>query len=367
MSKLKSIPDFESHALTILPKNARDYYNVGQDEEDTIRWSREIYKKFRILPRMLRNVSNRDISTTVLGEKVSMPVGVSPTGFQNFAHPDGECGNARAAEAAGTVFVLSCYSTTGIDEVAKAAPNGNKWLMTSIFKDREATLHMVRKAEKCGFKAILVIVDNPIYGKCKNSALVDCLNKYKAKAAIFEEYLSTKKDVLVKGYSNNILDYLLDLLDDSLTWDDVAWLKSVTKLPIVLKGILTPEDAVLGVESGASAIFVSNHGGRQLDNTPATLEVLAGIAKAVGDKAEVYVDGGVTRGTDVFKALALGARMVFVGRSMLWGLACDGERGARSVLEILREEVEQTFALTGCSSVKQVTRDMIVHEKDLTF
>ncbi|XP_032456542.1 hydroxyacid oxidase 1-like [Nasonia vitripennis] len=273
-----------------------------------------------------------------------MPLGVSPTGQQTLAHPDGECANAKAVEAAKTIFILSSFSDTSIEDVARATPQAMKWLQMSVQKDRDCTLHCIRKAEKAGFKAIVMTVDYPIIPKYKvdNSRAAA-----KQKNAIFGDYIR------FKNFDENLddLEHILKLIDDSLTWEVIDWIKSVTKLPIILKGIMTSEDALLAAKHGASAILVSNHGARQLDGLPATIEVLPEIVKAVGNKLEVYLDGGVRQGIDVF-----------VGRPMLWGLACGGEKGARAVLEIMRQEIIETLALTGCHNVQQVTKDLVVHE-----
>ncbi|XP_008207594.1 peroxisomal (S)-2-hydroxy-acid oxidase-like [Nasonia vitripennis] len=362
MDNFTKVQDFENHALSILKPSTRDYYAYGAGEGITLKQNREAFKRLRIRPRVLRNVSKRDISTTILGEKISMPVGVSPTAKQKLAHPDGESANARAAEAANTIFILSTYSNTTIQDVGKAAPNAVKWFQTTVLKDRDCILHCIRRAEQAGFKAIVMTVDNPIILKSKisksNNASSDVRN------AVYEDYFLTKTSG--KGL-DNFDQCVRQSIDDSLTWEAVGWIKSVTHLPIVLKGILTAEDAVLAANHGASAIIVSNHGARQLDGSPATIEALPDIVNAVQDKLEVYLDGGIRQGTDVFKALALGARMVFIGRPMLWGLACGGEEGVRAVLETMRREVSETFALTGCSNVQQVGKDSVVHESYYSY
>ncbi|XP_058802708.1 uncharacterized protein LOC131670799 [Phymastichus coffea] len=358
--KFVCIKDFEKHALDNLTPAVRDYYKSGAGDEDTLKWNRSAFKKLRIRARVLRDVSKRDIGTTALGERVSMPLGVSPTAMQRMAHPDGECANAKAVQAADTVFILSTLSTSSIEEVAAAAPRAIKWFQLYVYFDRGVTLDLIRRAERAGFKALVLTVDTPLFGDRR----LDIRNKFALPAhlkfANFEGHLSDKINRSEDGSGLN--EYTNDLFDDSLSWDDVDWLRSVTELPIVLKGILTAEDAVIGVERGASAILVSNHGARQIDGVPASIEALPEVAKAVGDRVEVYMDGGITQGTDVFKALALGAKMVFFGRPMLWGLTCAGEQGARAVLEMMRREITLAFALAGCSNVKEVTRDMVEHE-----
>ncbi|XP_076234394.1 hydroxyacid oxidase [Calliopsis andreniformis] len=360
MNQFICIEDYEKYAEKHLPPSVRDYYNSGAGEQYSLRMNLEAFRKYRIRPRFLRDVSQRDLSTTVLGEKISMPLGVAPAAMQRMAHPDGECANAKAAEAAGTVFTLSTISTSSIEEVAQAAPSGIKWFQLYIYNDRKITLDLVKRAERAGFKALVLTVDAPLFGDRR----ADIRNKFSLPSHLrlgnFDGEMSNKINSAKTGSGLN--EYVTSLFDASLSWEHVKWLKSVTKLPIVLKGILTPEDALLAIESGAKAIVVSNHGARQVDSIPATIEALPEIVEAVNGRIEIYMDGGVRQGIDVFKALALGAKMVFVGRPMLWGLSHAGEQGARQVLEIFRKEIDLAFALTGCKSVKDVKKDMVKHE-----
>ncbi|XP_029671928.1 peroxisomal (S)-2-hydroxy-acid oxidase GLO5 isoform X2 [Formica exsecta] len=353
------VEDYEKYALKHLPPSVRDYYKGGAGEEYSLKWNREAFKNYRIRPRFLRDVSKRDISTTVLGHKVSMPLGVAPTAMQRMAHPDGECANARAAQTAGTIFILSTISTSSIEEVAKAAPDGIKWFQLYIYIDRNVTLNLIRRAERAGFKALVLTIDAPFFGDRR----ADIKNKFALPShlrfANFEDELSQRINTAKTGSSLN--EYVTALFDASLSWDDVKWLKRTTTLPIILKGILTAEDARLAVENGVDGIIVSNHGARQIDSVPATIEALPEISKAVGDQVEVYMDGGVTQGIDVLKALALGAKMVFFGRPMLWGLTYNGEKGASAILELMKREIDLAFALTGCASLKDITRDMVIH------
>lgn len=360
MTNFVCVDDYEKYAINNLSPSVRDYYKSGAGEEHSLRWNREAFKRYRIRPRVLRDVSKRDISTIILGKKILMPLGVAPTAMQRMAHPDGECANARAAEAAGTIFILSTISTSSIEEIAEAAPKCIKWFQLYVYSDRNVTLNLVRRAEKAGFKALVLTVDAPIFGDRR----ADMRNKFSLpknlRLANFEGDLSSRVTTSKEGSGLN--EYVNALFDPSLTWKDIAWLKSITELPIVLKGILTVEDAILSVNYGAAAIVVSNHGARQVDGIPATIEVLPEIVKAVKGKIEIYMDGGITQGTDVFKALGLGANMVFIGRPMLWGLCYGGEKGAFDILRLLKKEIDHTFALTGCTTVKDVTRDMVVHE-----
>ncbi|KAJ8960748.1 hypothetical protein NQ318_020041 [Aromia moschata] len=281
--------------------------------------------------------------------------------MQRMAHPDGECANARAAQATGTIFTLSTIATSSIEEVAEAAPDCLKWFQLYIYKDREVTKSLVKRAEKAGFKVLVLTVDAPMFGL----RLTDIKNKFTLpphlRLANFQGDKST--DIHKNNEDGSGLNaYVNSLFDASVQWSDIDWLKSLTTLPIVLKGILTAQDAVQGVEAGAKGIWVSNHGARQVDGTPASIEALPEIVKAVGHKAEIYLDGGIRDGTDVFKALAMGARMVFMGRPALWGLAHSGEEGVKKVLDIIRTEFDHTLGLSGCAKVSDIRPCMVVHE-----
>ncbi|XP_017891803.1 peroxisomal (S)-2-hydroxy-acid oxidase GLO3 [Ceratina calcarata] len=354
------IEDFEKYAEKHLTPAVRDYYNSGAGEQYTLKLNTEAFKKYRIRPKFLRNVSKRDLSTVVLGEKLSIPIGIAPAAMQRMAHPEGELANARAAQAAGTIYILSTISTSSIEEVAEAAPSAVKWFQLYIYKDRDITRNLVSRAERAGFKALVLTVDAPMFGDRR----ADIRNKFSLpchlKLGNFQGDMSSKINNAESG--SGLCEYVMDLFDASLCWEDIKWLKSITKLPLVLKGILTPEDAILGVENGAAGIIVSNHGARQVDTLPATIEVLSEIADAVRGRVEIYLDGGIRQGIDVFKALALGARMVFAARPMLWGLSYGGEEGVKKVLEVFRKEIDVTFALTGCASIKDISRNMVTHE-----
>ncbi|PBC28775.1 Hydroxyacid oxidase [Apis cerana cerana] len=267
---------------------------------------------------------------------------------------------SSTAQEAGTIYILSTISTSSIEEVAEAAPNAIKWFQLYIYKDRNVTINLLGRAERAGFKAVVLTVDAPLFGDRR----ADIRNKFSLpnhlRLGNFQGKLSTKINNAESG--SGLSEYVMNLFDASLTWDDIKWLKSITKLPIILKGILTPQDAELAIENGISAIIVSNHGARQVDCIPATIEALPEIVKAVNGKLEIYMDGGIRQGIDVFKALALGAKMVFTARPLLWGLSYGGKDGARAVLEVFRKEIDVAFALTGCATVNDVTKDMIQHE-----
>ncbi|XP_049887557.1 uncharacterized protein LOC126381968 [Pectinophora gossypiella] len=361
MEKYISVKELEDAALEKLPKNARDYYKSGATDEHTLAENRRSFQRLRILPRCLVGVEKFNLGTKVLGYEVSMPVGISPSAMQRMAHPDGELANVKAAQAERVIYTLSTIATSSIEEVAEAAPDAIKWFQLYIYNDREVTRELVTRAEKAGFKAIVLTVDTPLFGLRR----ADVRNKFTLpshlKLANFEGHLSTK--IHATGNGSGLNEYVNNLFDKSLTWKDIKWLKSITKLPIVAKGILRGDDAVKAVEAGCSGILVSNHGARQLDGVPTTIEALPEIVEAVKNyNVEVYLDGGVMTGTDVYKALALGAKMVFVGRPALWGLAVGGQAGVQKMLSIFRTELEYTLQIAGTPIVADITKDMVRHE-----
>jgi isopentenyl diphosphate isomerase/L-lactate dehydrogenase-like FMN-dependent dehydrogenase len=283
----------------------------------------------------------------VLGTPVSMPLLVAPTAFQQLAHPDGEAGMARAAAAAGTLMCLSTMATRTPADVAAAAPGAPRWFQLYVFRDRGITRELVEQAAAHGYGAIMLTVDAPRLGRRER----DLRTAFRVPAEI------TVPSLAAFGHWEGATPLeTLARIDSSLTWANLDELRSLAPLPLLLKGIQTAEDAELVCSHGVDAIVVSNHGGRQLDAVAPTAELLPEIVEAVAGRIEVYVDGGIRRGSDVVKALALGARAVLAGRAPLWGLACDGEAGARRVLELLRDEIELALALCGCTSPEDVSR-----------
>ncbi|XP_040071319.1 hydroxyacid oxidase 1-like [Ixodes scapularis] len=348
-----TIEDIERLGTSMFDATGRAYYNSGIELETTLRENVAAFSRLRLRPRVLRNVAERRIEVTLLGDqKLSMPVGISPTAFQKMAHPEGEIAVAKAAQAAGTVMTLSSFSNDCLEDVQRGAPEGLRWFQLYVFRDREFTRNLVERAERSGYRALVLTVDMPVEGQ-KN---FDKMSDFRIPE--YGNFLGTSRheDALP---SAAVCD---DICDASLTWADVIWLRGITKLPVVAKGICTAEDAEEAIHSGVSAILVSNHGARHLDGLPSTIEVLPDIVRAVRGRVEVYLDGGVRRGTDVVKALALGAKAVFIGRPALWGLAYNGKAGVRQTLEILREELDRALALMGCSSVDQLRPEMVIHQ-----
>lgn len=360
---LISIEDYENEAKRKLEKGSLGYYRSGAGDELTLGLNKSCFNRLRIRPRFLRDISNRDLSCKIFGDKINLPIGICPTAMQKLAHPDGEVANARAAEKAGIIFTLSTIATSSIEDVAKGAPNCIKWFQLYIYKDREITKNLIRRAEAANFKAIVLTVDAPIFGLRR----ADIRNNFglpsHLKFANFEDDKSNgvvdiEKDEKISGINK----YVTNQFDPTLNWNDLKWLVKFTKLPVLVKGILTREDAILSVEFGASGIIVSNHGARQLDSVPAAIEALPEIVEAVGNRALVFIDGGITQGTDIFKALAIGAKMVFFGRPAIWGLAVNGQKGVENVIEIMKKELDITMALTGCRTINDICKTMVVHE-----
>lgn len=351
-----NLHDFERLAPDNLTQMAFDYYAGAADDLVTLRDNRLAYQKFRLRPRMLVDVSQRDLNTTVLGKAMPMPLMLAPTAFHRMAHPDGELATVRAAGALGLTMILSSLSTTSLEDVAQAA-TAPLWFQLYVYKDRGLTESVVRRAEATGYTAIVLTVDAPYFGRRE----ADVRNGfYLPDGLTIANVAGTGKENLgaVTGGSG-LNAYIASMLDASLTWKDLDWLASITHLPVIVKGILRGDDAQRAIDYGAKGIIVSNHGGRQLDTAPATIDVLAEIVDVALDKIDIIMDGGIRRGTDILKAVALGAKAVAIGRPVLWGLAYKGEDGVRRVLEILRDELSLAMALSGCAAVADITEDLI--------
>ncbi|OIT36554.1 PREDICTED: peroxisomal (S)-2-hydroxy-acid oxidase-like [Nicotiana attenuata] len=285
-----------------------------------------------------------------------MPLMVAPIAMQKMAHPEGEYATARAASAAGTIMTLSSLATSTLEEVASTGP-GIRFFQLYVYKNRSVALQLVRRAERAGFKAIVLTVDTPMLGRRE----ADIKNRFVLPPHLaLENFEGLDLGKIDRTNDSGLASYIAGQFDRSLNWKDVKWLQTITGLPILLKGELTAEDARLAVQAGAAGIIVSNHGARQLDYAPATITALEEVVKAVQGRIPAFLDGGVRRGTDVFKALALGASAVFIGRPVVFSLAVNGEAGVRKVLHMLHGELELTMALSGCRSIKEITRDHIM-------
>jgi 4-hydroxymandelate oxidase len=333
---LITLDDYEAPARERLPTDVYDYIAGGAGDEWTLRENRRAFERWMIRPRMLRGIDDADLDTSIelFGTPLSMPVIIAPWAYQSGVHPDGEGGTGRAAERAGTVMVVSTTTEAFLEEVA-AASTGPKWWQLYVFTDRGITAEMLRRVVAAGFGAIVMTVD-----------FQDAGLRHRDTRSGF---------VMPIGLSSSELTY-----DSAISWADLPWIREQTPgLPLLLKGILTAEDAVLAVEAGVDGIVVSNHGGRQLDGVAAGITALPEVVDAVVGRIPVLMDGGVRRGTDVLKALGLGASAVLVGRPCAWGLAVNGERGVVDVLEILRAELRNAMILSGCRTVGDITSELI--------
>ncbi len=330
---------YERMAEGVLPHAVWDFYHGGSDDEITLAANRAAFQGIALRPRVLVNVRAISLATTLLGAPVSMPVGIAPTALHGLAHPDGEMATARGAGAAGALMIASTSATHELEAIAQDA-TGPLWFQLYMHSHRQAET-LIHRAEAAGYRALVLTADLPVMGNRER----DVLNDWRSYPA-------------PRAYAD-LFDDAGDSLLGTLTWETLGWIQSRTSLPIVIKGILTAEDAALAVAHGVAGIIVSNHGGRQLDGAISSMLALPEIVAAAGGRCDVYLDGGVRRGTDVLKALALGARAVFIGRPALWGLAVNGAAGVQHVLEILRVELIRAMALAGCPSLDAITPALV--------
>ena len=352
---LLNVADYARAARAKLPKDVFDYYEGGALDEITLGENSAGWEKLKLYYRVLAGVGPRDMSTTVLGQRISMPIMVAPTAFHKLACEQGEIAMARAAKAAGTLFILSSLSNTAMESVF-AAGGSPRWFQLYIYKDRQITLELVKRAEAAGAEGIVLTVDAPGLGTRHR----DTRNNFRLSDGLSVGNLAPvgKGDFPeVKG--SGLAAYVRTNFKEDLGFDDLDWLCGSTRLPVVVKGVCRGDDARRTVEHGAKAVIVSNHGGRQLDTAPATCDALPYVIDATGDLCEIYVDGGIRRGSDVLKAIALGARAVLVGRAVLWGLCVAGEQAALQVLEILRSALDEAMLLCGCTKLTDIDESLL--------
>ncbi len=347
---LLNVSDYARIAQGKMAKDAFDYYEGGALDEITLRENTAGWTRLKLYYRVLAGVTARDLSTTVLGQPVAMPILVAPTAFHKLACREGEIATARAAKAAGTLFILSSLSNTAMETVFAQAGTP-RWFQLYIYRDRAITLELVRRAEAAGAEAIVLTVDAPGWGTRER----DARNSFRLPEGLaVENVVPLGKGNFPEVQGSGLAAYVRANFKEDLGFDDLEWLCRSTQLPVVVKGICRGADARRAAELGAKAVVVSNHGGRQLDTAPATSEALPHVVEAVGDLCEVYADGGIRRGSDVLKAIALGARAVLVGRPVLWGLSVAGEDGALQVLTILRRELDEAMLLCGCGKLADI-------------
>jgi len=338
--------EFEEVARARLPKAEYDYIAGGATDEISVDRNRRAFASWALRPRVLRDVSVLDLSTTVLGTKLKLPVLIAPCGGHKRAHPDGEIATYRAAATCGTVLAVSANSNTSFEDLSKAA-SGHLWIQMYPFRDKQLNQKWLDRAKGAGYKAVVVTLDSQWPPKRERNIR----NNYRRTRGVNypKSGAETPRPAGRAGEGS----------DPAATWKDLEWIKSASDLPVVAKGVMTGEDVELCVDAGADGVIVSNHGGRHLDNTLATIEVLSEAVAAAKGKIEIYLDGGIRRGADVVKAIALGAKAVFIGRPLFWGLALDGEQGVIRVLEILREEIEITMAKCGRPTVGSIDSSVV--------
>uniref|UniRef100_A0A0N5C8T6 FMN hydroxy acid dehydrogenase domain-containing protein n=1 Tax=Strongyloides papillosus TaxID=174720 RepID=A0A0N5C8T6_STREA len=360
--------DIESEAIKQLPKIYGDYYKGGADNEITLRRNLESYKNLLIRPFCLRNVSNINTEVTIkLGTQTfsfPYPIGISPSAFHGLAHDGGEKSTAKACHKAHVPVIFSTMGNVSVFDISKEIEGDSHfWFQLYVYKNREITKELVNNAKAAGFKAIVLTVDTPIVGVRR----ADIRNNFKLPEHL---ELANLKGVSLLNKENNsrlgtfeLNKYSETFFDPSLTWDDVKWLVGYSKMPIIIKGILRGDDAEKAIESGASAILISNHGGRQLDTTISTIEALPEIVKIVNKRIPIFIDGGIRSGSDIFKAITLGADMAFIGRPILYGLTIGGEDGVTHVLNILKKEFSTTMKLAGCDSISfmQKAKSLVIN------
>ncbi|KAI4786494.1 L-lactate dehydrogenase [Aureobasidium sp. EXF-8845] len=369
----------------MMDKQTRDYYNEGADSGSTLQENLDAYTKYRIRPRVLRDVSKIDTSVNIFGHKNSIPLGVAPTAMQRLAHSDGELATARACKKMGIAMGLSSFATTTLEDVAEASGDNPHVLQLYLFEERDHSVKLLKRAKAAGYKAVFLTVDTPMLGR-RN---LEIRNQFKLPAHLkipnFENQGDNQPEAEAEqrgqgatrrgseaGYTDSEgnrvfpkgpITFHSHAGNPTLSWEhDIEWLKKECgdEMQVWVKGIATAEDALLAVHHGVDGIVVSNHGGRQLNGALATLDALPEVAAAVQGKIPVHVDGGIRHGTDVFKALALGADFVWIGRPVLWGLAYKGQEGVELCLRLLSDEIKLSMALAGVVKVDEITKDYLV-------
>ncbi len=364
LNELVNLDDFERAALPRLPAGPRGYYVGGAEDEQTLRANRSAWSDWSVHYRVLRDVAEVEPATQVLGQRLDWPVMLAPTAYHRMAHDEGEVATARGAAATGTAMVLSTLSNCPMEDVARAATPG-LWFQLYVYRDRGVTRELIRRAQAAGCRAIAVTVDAPIAGRRER----DFRNQFAFPSHLPMSNLSGAGSDYSQPRETDggFMGYLNRMFDPALTWRDLEWLVAESPLPVLVKGVVRPDDAVLAQRHGARGVIVSNHGGRQLDGSPATARVLPAIAQALAEagggrdptKTALLVDGGIRRGVDVLRALALGADAVLIGRPVLWGLTVGGDAGVRRVLELLRHEFAVSMALAGCRNLAEISRDLV--------
>jgi L-lactate dehydrogenase (cytochrome) len=372
-----SVADLRAIAKRRLPRGVFDYIDGGAEDELTLSANAEAYRRVTFRPRILRDVSEIDTSSTLLGKPISMPLVLAPTGFTRIADPQGELAVARAAERAGVPYALSTLGTRSIEEVASTGAS-RLWFQVYVWRDRGLVADLVQRAAASGYEALCLTVDAQVFGKRERDArrgftlppklgpstLIDGIvhpgwtwQFVTSEPIVFANVVGA--DVGHGSEAITLAEYVAQQFDRTLSWKDIDWFRGIWNGPIVVKGIQTVADAVIAADEGVEAIALSNHGGRQLDSAPTPLDLLPEVADAVGGRTEIICDGGVRRGSDIVKALALGANACMAGRAYMYGLGAAGEEGVDHVLNLLSTDIKRTMALVGCRTIKEIGPEYI--------
>ncbi len=351
--------DYEAASKSNLTEMVWDFYAGGSWDEFTVRENNAAFAQLWLRPRILNDVEQRNLNISVLSRPVRFPVAVSPSAFHALAHPDGELATVRAAASLGTLMAVSTFSNKSMEDIVAVRNEVNKqaplWFQLYPLRDRGWVRTLVQRAQAAGYAAICVTVDTAVSGQRERDLRTPLTPPPDMVLGNFSDFPLGSLNMNVRS----LIQHVTHQIDPSFSWKDLRWLRSITSLPIVLKGVLRADDTAKAIDHGVAGIFVSNHGGRQLDGAIPTIRALPEIVEAAKGYAEVYLDSGVRRGTDVLKALALGARCVFVGRPIVWGLSVDGEAGVRHVLELLGHELSVAMALAGCATIADIDRSLI--------
>jgi 4-hydroxymandelate oxidase len=354
-SKPVNLFECETQACACLDKMVFEYYAGGANDNLTLADNRAAFERLRLRPRMLVEFESRQMNTTILGDVMPAPLLIAPMAFMAMAHPDGEIAAARASAARGIRMITSTMSNYSLEEIA-AATETPKWFQLYVYQDRDASAQMVIDAEAAGYQALVLTIDTPIIGQRE----ADVRNRFHLPNGLVAKNLAKAQIKHMRPTeAGSALTVYSAAQRSNLTWKDITWLRELTKMPVLVKGVLRDDDAKRAIDYGAAGIVVSNHGGRQLDGAVATMDALPEIVEAVNGAVDILVDGGVRRGTDILKAIALGAKGVLLGRPVLWGLALGGEAGVVEVLDMLLSEFDLAMALCGCNSIDEITPDLI--------
>ena len=371
LTRALTIYDLRDIAKRRTPQAPFDYTDGGADTESSLTRARAAYEKLEFQPRILRDVKDVDLSVQMLGKKMSMPVGIAPTGFTRMMQTEGEYAGACAASDAGIPYTLSTMGTRSIEDVAKAAPGGRNWFQLYMWKDRDRSMALVDRAKAAGFDTLVLTVDVPVAGArlrdVRNGMTIPPSLTSKTilnaipRPAWWMNFLTTDplKFASLDSWNGTVAELLDSMFDPTVTYEDLKWIRGQWQGNLVVKGIQNVDDAMMSVSAGADAIILSNHGGRQLDRAPVPLHLLPEVVKAIGDKAEVQVDTGIMHGADVVAALASGAKFTWIGRAYLYGLMAGGKPGVDRTLEILRTQISRTMKLLGARTVAELNPDHV--------